>query len=287
MMRTSHKLISATQWHHTIFAALGLGLAMSLSSLPAFAGGFLLAPTRLIFEGGGRAKELTIMNQSSETQTYRVRLEDRRLSETGEYEVILDASEPFVASPMLRLSSRQIIILPKESATLRVLLRRPTSLATGEYRSHLIVTELPIIAPPTIDPDPNAPLTATITSVLGISIPVIVRSGETSARVSIAKVVRVPVPDRPDLLNIDVRLESVGNRSAFVDLRILSTRQRRGNAIFLSKAVSIYSPVNARNLTLSLTAQQTARLKEGSAVLQYQEVNQDGVPIGPNAEVAL
>jgi hypothetical protein len=130
-------------------------------------------------------------------------------------------------------------------------------------------------------------LTATITSVLGISIPVIVRSGETSARVSIAKVVRVPVPDRPDLLNIDVRLESVGNRSAFVDLRILSTRQRRGDAIFLSKAVSIYSPVNARNLTLSLTAQQTARLKAGSAVLQYQEVNQDGVPIGPNAEVAL
>jgi fimbrial chaperone protein len=262
-----------------------LALASSTIATNAFAGGFLLAPTRLIFEGGVRAQELTIMNQSDTAQTYRMRLEDRRLRSSGEFDVITDASDPTIASPMLRLSARQIVIPARTSATLRVLLRKPAGLAAGEYRSHLVVTELPTVAPPAIDPDPNAPISVSITTVLGISIPVLVRSGETSARLSVPTVKRVGVPQQPDLDAINVRLETVGNRSMFVDLRVISTRQRRGEPIFLSKAAPIYTPVNARDITLSLTAEQTAKVRGGNVVLQYQEVTKDGQPVGPVNEV--
>jgi P pilus assembly chaperone PapD len=257
----------------------------TMASPKAYASGFLLAPTRLVFEGGGRAQELTIMNQTDAAQTYRVRLEDRRLKENGEYDVITEPTEPFVASPMLRLSARQITLPARSSATLRVLLRKPANLTAGEYRSHLIVTELPIVEPPSTETDPNAPIAIRITTVLGISIPVLVRSGETSARAVTPTVKRVPVPDQPLLDTVDVRLESVGNRTIFLDLRLISTRQRRGEPIFQSKGTAIYAPVNVRSLSMSLSAEQTAKIRAGNVVLQYQEVSKDGAPIGPNAEV--
>jgi hypothetical protein len=79
----------------------------------------------------------------------------------------------------------------------------------------------------------------------------------------------------------------VGNRSMFVDLRIVGARQRRGEPIFLNKGVAIYTPTNSRLLTLSLNAEQTARVRAGGVIMQYQEVNKDGAFIGAPVEIAF
>ncbi len=264
-----------------------LAAVMSVVSSPSAAAGFLLAPTRLFFEGSARSQELTIMNQSDKVQTYRLRLEDRRLKENGEYEVITDLADPTIASPMLRLSVRQMTIPPRSSATLRVLLRKPAGIAAGEVRSHLIVTELPVLNPPVVSDEPSGQITMSISTVFGISIPVIIRTGETSARISNVTATRVPIPDNPELENLLVNVSATGNRSVFVDLRVISTRQRRAEPIAIAKAFAIYSPLGARSLTLSLTAEQTAKIRAGNVVMQYQEVLRDGSPTGPVSEIAF
>jgi Pili and flagellar-assembly chaperone, PapD N-terminal domain len=248
---------------------------------------FTLAPTRLILEGSARSQELTIINGTDKVQTYRLRLEDRRVTETGDFEVVTDPAAPFIGSPMLRLSARQFTVQPQESATVRVLLRKPAGLAAGEYRSHLIVTELPSVGEPTVDSTTSDGIAIRITPIFAISVPVIVRTGEVSARLAVSDVVRKAVPDSPNLDTISLRLTTIGNRSMFVDIRIVDARRRRGDPIFLNKAVAIYSPTNSRLFQLSLNAEQTARVRAGGVILQYQEVNKDGGFIGPATEIAF
>jgi hypothetical protein len=252
---------------------------------PVQANGFLLAPTRVFFDGAARSQEVTIMNQSDKTQTYRLRLEDRRLKENGEYDVITEPGDPQAAASMLRLSVRQIIVPARTSATIRVLLRKPSGQANGEVRSHLVVTELPVVNPPVAASEDNKEITVAITTVFGISIPILIRTGETTSRIVSVTPKRVPVPDRPDLLNVDIQVQTNGNRSMFVDLRLISTRNRRAEPIALAKSFAIYAPLQSRVLTLSLGAEQVEKLRAGNVVVQYQEVNREGTPVGTASEV--
>lgn len=283
-LKTNFSMIQS-RW--ATYAVLGAAAFGSFPAAPAHAASLLLAPTRLLFEGGARAQELTIMNQSDTVQTYRLRLEDRDVKADGEYVVIADPTSPLAASSMLRLSVRQVTIPPRESVTVRVLLRKPAGLASGEVRSHLIVSELPAVSPPIASSTVGEGLSVTITTIFGISIPVMVRNGETSARLAVPTLRRVSVPDQPTLENLQVRLETTGNRSMFVDLKVFPARQRRGPTIVEARGVSIYNPANARDLTITLNPEQAARLRNGSNVMTYQEVSKDGSAIGPISEVAF
>lgn len=266
---------------------IGLAALVAAVSSPAQAGGFLLAPTRIFFESSSRSQELTIMNQSDRTQTYRFRLEDRRLKENGEYDVITDPADPIAASQMLRLSARQLVVPARTSGTIRVLLRKPSGLAAGEVRSHLIVTELPIVGAPVIASEASPDITVSITTIYGISIPILVRTGELSARITSVTPTRVVSAENPQLENVVVKVDATGNRSVFVDLRIVSTRNRRSPPISIAKSFAIYAPLGPRLVTLSLNAEETVKARAGNVVLQYQEVQRDGTPIGTVSEIAF
>jgi hypothetical protein len=269
-----------------VSAYVFLALASSVSA-PVQANGFLLAPTRLFFEGSARAQELTIMNKSDETRTYRLRLEDRILKADGEYEVTTDPAQPGVAAAMLRLSVRQIVIPARESVTIRVILRKPTSLANGEFRSHLVVTEQPMVEAPPAQDAQGEGIAIKIIPVFSISIPVMIRNGPTNAQLRVSNIVRQRVESDPNIENILVNLDITGNRSMFVDLRLVSPRQRRGTPMYQANGVPIYWPINSRQMQLSLNAEQTAKLRTGTYVLQYQEVDKDGKAIGPASEMAF
>lgn len=287
MMKQQNYLGSNQPFNWLKAPILGLALLSASATSPAFAGNFLLAPTRLFFEGSSRSQELTIMNQSDRTQTYRLRLEDRRLKENSEYDVITEPNDPIAASSMLRLSARQIVIPPRSSGTIRVLLRKPAGQTAGEVRSHLIVTELPVVGPPAAISETATEITVAITTIYGISIPVIVRTGELSARITSVSATRVISPEHPELENVVVKVEGTGNRSIFVNLRMISTRQRRAEPIAIANSFAVYAPLGPRTVTMSLTAEQTVKARAGNVVIQYQEVNRDGTPIGTVSEVTF
>ena len=126
-----------------VVAAL-LVLAVPAKPLFAAPGDLLISPVRVVLEGRQRSAELTLVNRGEETMTYRVEFENRRMLEDGRFESALEAREgELFADSMIRYAPRRITLEPGSPQTIRVLLRKPSDLAEGEYRSHLLFRAVP------------------------------------------------------------------------------------------------------------------------------------------------
>src|SRR5690606_15907462 len=151
----------------------------------------MLYPTRIVLEQDRRAAQVELINNGDESATYRIRLVNRRMSESGEM-LEIDTPQPGerFADSLLRYSPRQVTLPPGASQTIRMMADLPEQLATGEYRSHLQFDRLP---PPSGASSIETALTlgdrqigVRLTPLIGASIPVIVRHGETSATVKLS-----------------------------------------------------------------------------------------------------
>jgi len=199
-----------------------LAAATLLLAAPAVRADLMLFPTRIVFDKNQRAAQVELINQGRTPETYRISIVNRRMTEDGEIKSAdtPEAGEQF-ADTMLRFSPRQVTIAPGSSQTVRMLLRKPADLATGEYRSHL---QFDRVADATPEDSVEAAADGSagkvgvvITALVGASIPVIVRQGETDAHVALAQLALQPASaDAGPLLTFEIRRE--GNRSVYGDL---------------------------------------------------------------------
>lgn len=93
----------------------------------------MLNPVRIVFENNQRAAQVDLINNGAETATFRIRLVNRRMSETGEFTVVDSAApgEQF-ADGLLRYSPRQVVLAPGAGQAVRLMLRKPASLTPGD-----------------------------------------------------------------------------------------------------------------------------------------------------------
>lgn len=253
-----------------------LAAATLLLAVPAARADLMLFPTRIVFDKNQRAAQVELINRGRTAETYRISLVNRRMTEDGEIKSA-DAAEPGeqFADTMLRFSPRQVTIAPGSSQTVRMLLRKPADLATGEYRSHL---QFDRVADATPDDSVEAggdesagKVGVVITALVGASIPVIVRQGETDARVSLAQLALQPASaDAPPLLAFEIRRD--GTRSVYGDLAVTFT-PRGGTPIDVAKAggVAVYVPNPLRRARLPLQLPPGAALAGGTLRLSYRE----------------
>jgi hypothetical protein len=252
-----------------------LGLLMLLPQQPAWAD-LMLHPTRVVFEKNQRAAQVELMNSGSKPETYRISLVNRRMTETGQLLALDSPAEgEQVAQGMLRYSPRQVTLAPGVGQTVRILLRRPADLAAGEYRSHLQFDRLP-------DPagassiESRAGLGAqeigvVLTALVGASIPIIVRHGETAASVNLADLALTKPADGSPAV-VSIRIERRGNRSVYGDIAISFT-PRGGVEQVLAKAsgVAVYTPLAARRASLVLRPPSGMALADGTLRASYRE----------------
>lgn len=156
-----------------------LAAALLLLSSWQASANLLINPTRVSLAHGERSTEVTLINTSQATTTYRLEWTEKRARQGGGYIDLTEqqTAEFPTASKMIRISPRQVTLGPNERQTVRLIARRPSDLADGEYRSHLLFRALP----PGRDPDAPAPAQATATTIsimLNFAIPVVVRQGE-------------------------------------------------------------------------------------------------------------
>lgn len=169
-----------------------------IAACPAMAD-LMLFPTRVVFEKDQRSAQVELVNQGKTPETYRISVVNRRMGEAGEFIVITEPGpgEQFAES-MLRYSPRQVTIPPGTSQTVRILLRKPADLAPGEYRSHL---QFDRVADATagssveeVGKDSSGKGVGVVLSALvGASIPVIVRHGDTQAQVGLSDLAWTPL----------------------------------------------------------------------------------------------
>jgi 3,4-dihydroxy-2-butanone 4-phosphate synthase len=251
-------------------------LALLLSSQLAFAD-LMLFPTRIVLEKNQRAAQVELINQGTTQATYRIQLVNRRMGENGEIIPVASAApgENF-AEPLIRFSPRQVTLEPGASQTVRIMLRKPADLAVGEYRSHLQFDRVADTAATSSVEALNQPgekaIGVSITALVGASIPVIVRQGDTEASVTLSDLSVVPPADAGADPMLALQLNRSGNRSVYGDLAVNFT-PKGGAAIELAKAggVAVYVPNPIRKAKLPLKLPAGTVLSGGSLQLSFRE----------------
>lgn len=250
-----------------------LAFVSFLLAAPASAD-LLVYPTRLVFEGNERAAQLDLHNNGSESATYRIGLVNRRMTETGGL-VEIDKPQPgeLFADPMVRFSPRQVVLAPGETQTVRVAIRKPAELAPGEYRSHLSFERLPDPKGANNAEAANKPgeLGVQLRLLVGVTIPVIVRQGTTSAQVSLSGLdLAKGAADRaPQLAFV---LHRQGNRSVYGDLGATFTPQGgREQQVGKASGVAVYTPNALRRGRLELHPPAGVTLARGTLRLTFRE----------------
>ncbi len=222
-------------------------------------GDLLVAPTRVVFEGRERNAEITLVNLGATTATYRISLVEMRMDGLGGTTEIAEGGgtpDERFASPMIRFSPRQVRLEPQIAQTVRLSVRTPEGLESGEYRSHLLFRAVPEGVEPLLGESAAAApagLDVRLRAVYGVAIPVIVRQGETSASVAIEdlRLLPPPSPGEPPLLGF--KLVRTGNRSVYGNLVALY-RPRSGKPRPLGEAhgLAVYTPNAERSAFLQL-----------------------------------
>jgi hypothetical protein len=237
----------------------------------------MLAPTRIVFDKNQRSAQLDLINNGDSAATYRISLVNRRMSETGEFSA---ADNPLpgeqFADALLRYSPRQVMLAPGRGQTIRISLRKPADLPVGEYRSHLQFDLVPeVSAASSIDAQrlELAPgeLGVQLRALIGVSIPVIVRHGETAAKVTLSGL-ELPKPAAGQAPTLAVVLQRSGNRSVYGDLAATFTPQG-GAALDVGKVggLAVYTPNPLRRVKVELQPPAGLVLARGTLRVTFRE----------------
>ena len=265
-------------------------LLILLPLRPALAD-LMVAPTRIVFDKNQRAAQLELINSGAETATYRISIVNRRMSETGEFSAI-DRPAPGeqFAGDLLRYSPRQVVLAPGAGQVVRVMLRKPAGLAAGEYRSHLIFEKIAAVKGSTSIETQDAPtgeVSVQLTMLAGLSIPVIVRHGETAAKVTLAGLELLkPVAGQAAMLAFV--MQRSGNRSVYGDLGATFTPQG-GVTQEVGKAggVAVYTPNPLRRVKLELKPPSGLALARGTLRVTFRDRPEAGGKLLAEAAIEL
>ncbi len=237
-------------------------------------GGLLVTPKRLVFSERQRHAELTLMNRGTKRTTFRLDWIDIYMDSEGRL-IALDADDEDTQSlqHMVRLSPRQVTVEAGERQTVRVFVRRPADLESGEYRSHLRLRALPTTdAGPTLDDfreQPEDAFSFRITALPAISLPVIVRQGE--LKTDIALDIEDLVESEDDLRVVSLRLERQGDRSIYGDLSAF-WHSATGEQILVGRAkgVSVYTSIEDRSFDLALHLPEGQQWSSGTLRVDFE-----------------
>ncbi len=262
------------------FAALAL---LSTSAVPALAAGDLLvAPTRLLLDGG-RGTEIVLNNIGSEPATYRISLELRRMNAQGGLDEVaatsVNATET-AALGMISYAPRRVTLPPNQPQTIRVGARFAEGLADGEYRAHMLFRAIPNAKAPVAPADGRPGLSIALTPIYGVTIPVIVRKGALNAVGTMRDVRLVPaVPSVAGAMSdraLAFTLTRSGTRSLYG--RIVVRKAGVAKPIYEARGIAVYAETAERTVTLPLKTADRL-LMSGPVTVDYREDDETGALI--------
>lgn len=263
-------------------------LSCVLGSVPSAGqgpGDLMVSPKRVVFEGRERSALLTLVNRGSATATYRISFVNIRMREDGGFEEIEEPVEgQRFAQDFFHYSPRQVTLEPGASQQVRLLLRRPADLETGEYRSHLrfLAVPLPEKAGTTLDElvGESTKISFKLTPVFGVTIPVIVRQGSLSAEVELTELAVTELGDgrSPE---VSFRLERRGDRSVFGDLTFTfePLDGAEPTVVGVVHGIAVYTPNRSRTVHLPLHTADGAGLGEGVLRATYAARPDEGAAV--------
>lgn len=231
----------------------------------------MIYPKRIIFENSKRAQELSLLNNGNDTARYVISVVQIRMKENGSFQTITepDSGQHF-ADKNFRFFPRTVVLAPHESQTVRLQLIKTNELTAAEYRSHLYFRaqeEQKPLGQMGPEKQPSS-IEISIVPVFGISIPVIIRVGESTTHVEIAEKNISTLKDVKPSLNIKV--SRTGNMSVYGDIAVEYTSSTgKRYKVGLIQGVAIYSPTPSRYFQIPLDNSKGLTFNTGKLHIVY------------------
>lgn len=238
----------------TLYPVIG-SVFLLLACQTAFGqGNLLITPKRVVFEGSKRSFDLNLANIGQDTAKYAISLIQIRMKEDGSFETITEPDpEQRFADRFIRFFPRSVALGPNEAQVIKIQLIRSNDITAGEYRSHFYFRAVPDNKPlgekePVED---TTSISVRITPIFGITIPVIIRSGESTTKVILSDL-------RYDRSNDSIpRLSLVfnrtGNMSVYGDLIVDHiSPQGKVTRVGQVNGIAVYTPNALRKFQFNL-----------------------------------
>lgn len=249
--------------------------SLSLNSSAAL----LVTPSRVVFEDRNRSEQVTLTNKGDETTTYRISFIRQKMSEDGKFLPVEEGEEGAFSDTMVRYSPRQIVLEPGQSQVVRLMLRKPRGLADGEYRSHMLMQALPQVTKSDISKaveKDSEGINIEIATVIGVSIPVIVRNGKLSTELNFSNVHFVKSTDPEKKSYIELDMNRTGTQSTFGDFRVTYVDGSGSESVVaIAKGIAVYTPNTLRKIQIQINTPDNKSFEKGHFHITYSEPGKD------------
>jgi hypothetical protein len=234
-------------------------------------GDLLLFPKRIVFEGSKKSQTLNLANSGKDTVRYLISVVQVRMKEDGGFETISqpDSGQQF-ADKYFRFFPRNVVLAPNEAQSVKIQLINTAALEPGEYRSHMYLRAEPDKKPLGEEEmrKDSAAISVQLVAVFGISIPVIVRKGESTTKVSISggsfQLNKDSIP------SLKLTFNRTGNMSAYGDISVDHiSLQGKVTRIGTAKGMALYAPNPLRHFNLLLDKNAGADYHKGRLRIAY------------------
>jgi hypothetical protein len=265
---------------------------LTFSASFAIAGPNLVVhPTRLLFEKNSRSAQIDITNTGDQSATYRISIENKRMDEMGKFVPATKAIEgEHFASDMIQYSPRQVELAPGAGQTVRISLRKPANLEAGEYRSHIAFQRLPDANSTSVESAAKLSkneIGIVLTPLVGVSIPLIVREGETSATIAL-KDLKFQPASKNEPATLAMKLERAGNRSIYGDLDVKLVKKDGGEEkVGTVSGIAVYPPNQTRQMKVVLRPEEGSDFSAQKLKILFKEQEQGGGSLQAEADLKL
>lgn len=235
-------------------------------------GDLLVFPKRLEFEGTStRYQNITINNIANEAVTYSVSFVNIKMGEDGSFTPIeVPEKDQFFATPFLRCYPRTITLQPQESQIIKVQLVKTADMKEGEYRSHLYFRALPkteALVPEKEIKAENKGLGIKLTAIYGITMPVIIKIGKSTAEVSLDGLQLIK---ENNIQYLKLNINRIGNMSVYGDIKVNYISPSGTSTVIADiKGFAVYTPGTLRKAKIKLNSDKTINYSKGSIEVVY------------------
>ena len=258
--------------HQYILLIAGLVILSIITSTRALAqGNLLITPRRVVFEGQKRTQDLNLANTGIDTAKYNISVTNYRMREDGSFEDITtpDAGQNF-ADKNLRFFPRTVTLAPNEAQVVKMQVTKADQLSPGEYRSHVYFRAVPkqsALGTEEVKKDSTS-IGVKLIPIFGITIPVIIRVGESTMKVNLTELNFSFMNDTIPVLQF--AFNRTGNMSVYGD--ILVEHISPGMIITpvgTVRGIAVYTPNSLRRFQMELDKKAKVDYHTGKLKLTY------------------
>lgn len=263
-------IISISNLKRFFLIAFTTGLILFSQSTKA-QGDLLLYPKRIVFEGSKKSQTLNLANSGKDTVRYLISVIQVRMKQDGGFENIIqpDSGQNF-ADKYFRFFPRSVVLAPNEAQSIKIQLINNSQRQNGEYRSHLYFRAEAAKKPlGEVDKQKDSlSVSVNLTAVFGISIPIIIRVGESNTQVNITEALfRFKNDSIPSL---KVSFNRIGNMSVYGDISVDHISiQGKITRVGIVKRMAIYTPNQFRDFELVLEKNPDVDYQKGRLHIKY------------------